>query len=1021
MTRYKLILLICFLQCLFCVNLVTESFATQTRLNLPPIEAFILKWTPSGGSELGSSQSFLNEFSDLLDVPRPSSPRAHVPDNTYTFEKSVTLVHPKTGKKSFGRIDLYKQGHFIWESKQGSHKKAADEDGARRKGTAIRETKSWDKAMLDAKVQGERYARSLAPEEGKPPFLIVSDIGYSIEVYADFRGTGVYTPYPSAKANRFTLEDLRNPQVLAMFKRIWTKPFVLDNSRATAKVTKELAIQLADLATALEETVEHKTYGEDAVSLFIMRCIFTMFAEDVGLVEYNAFTDILTKNLNNPQGFIKDATDFWQVLRITGNAVPLEEQVLRFQGYLFDDVQALPLNKKQLALLHRAAHAHWADVDTAVFGYLLERALNPTERHALGAHYTPTAYVERLAVPTVMQPLREQWEQAKNTALEHIANKKHDEAIDAIHAFHKTLSETKVLDPSCGSGVFLAVTLSLFKELEAEVVQALRDLGLSERQIIEKGYVVTPRQFKGIEVVPRAVDISELVLWLTYLQQHYAIHGNVPPKETLFGKVRSVELRDAVLLQHDDGTSEQSAPWPQADYIVGNPPFVGGSKMREAFGDEYTTALRKAYPDIAASSDYVMFWWYRAAKLAQEGKVKRFGFITTSTINQLQNRGVMQNFLDDITPLSIVYAIPNHPWVDSAGSASVRIAMTVAEAGKKDGVLAKIMSEKPTEHGDMQIQLVEERGTINANLTVGVDVSKAKKIKANEGMAFSGVKINGSGFIVTPEQAKELGLGTVPGLENHIKPYINGKDIMGISRDVMVIDLYGLSAEEVQSKYPLVYQWLWNNVKPERDKKSNRKLQEQWWLFDSNAVAMRKALKMLKRYIVTSRTAKHRIFTFTDGNTLPDAGVVAIMSNDAYVLGVLLSNTHRIWAESVGSRMKNDYVYLQDCFETFPFPNATEAQKQVIREIAEKLDNHRKARQAAYPKLTLTDMYNVLEKVRDGQELTAKEQIISEQADITELRKLHDALDGVVSKIYGFNNDSSNDNILEEILNLNML
>ncbi len=909
----------------------------------------------------------------------------------------MKFVKP-TGAVSYGRIDLYKQGCFVWESKQGSDKQPPTETGPRRRGTAVRDTKAWDKAMVDAKAQAERYVQALLPEEGHPPFILVSDIGNIIEVYADFRGSGMYTPYPNAKEYRITLEDLRNPHIMRRLRLIWENPLALDIARGNAKVTREIATQLADLATALEKS----GHAQEAVSLFLMRCIFTMYAEDVGLVEYNAFTNLLTENLNTPENFTQAATKYWQILRLTGQAVPIETQVLRFQGYLFDDVEALPLTKQQLALLHRAAHAHWANVDTAVFGYLLERALEPTERHSLGAHYTPVAYVERLVLPTVMEPLRTAWESTKQNALAHISAGEHAEAIKAIQAYHKSLSEVTVLDPSCGSGVFLAVTMALLKELEAEVAQALRDMGLTERQILDTGYAVNPRQLRGIEVVPRAVDISELVLWLTYLQQHYTIHGNVPPAETLFGQVRSVELRDAVLAWNEDGTARQSDPWPQADYIVGNPPFVGGSKMRTALGDAYTVALRKAYPTIAASSDYVMYWWYRAAKLVQEGKTKRFGLITTSTIGQPASRGVMEHFLDGEPPVSIIYAVPTHPWIDAKGSASVRIAMTVGEAGHKEGILATVLAEKSTEHGEVQVELQSVYGRINANLTVGVDMTKVKKIAGREDMAFSGVKINGSGFIVTSKQAKALGLGTVAGLEKHIKPYINGKDIMGVSRHAMVIDMYGLSIEEVQSKYPLVYQHLLEHVKPERNKKKEKSLRENWWLFDSQAVSMRQALKGLEHYIVTVQTAKHHIFTFVDDNIIPDGALVVIASDDAYMLGILSSKVHTDWIKKTASRMGIAYRYMHSItFDTFPFPNATEEQKQRIRATAEQLDAHRKARQALYPRLTLTDMYNVLEAVRNGQELNAKEQRVYEEGDIARLRELHDTLDVAVGGGYG--------------------
>ena len=196
---------------------------SQGSIELPPIEAFIAKWAPSGGSELGSSQSFLLELCDLLEISRPESPRATLVDNTYLFEMPVILTD-KNGKITTGRIDLYKRGCFIWESKQGSYKSTSQNKGLHRRGTAIRGTHAWDAAMIAARIQAERYAYALPAKEGHPPFIIVADIGHTIQVYADFNDTGFYAPYPSARENTILLEDLRKPEIRERLRKIWTDP-----------------------------------------------------------------------------------------------------------------------------------------------------------------------------------------------------------------------------------------------------------------------------------------------------------------------------------------------------------------------------------------------------------------------------------------------------------------------------------------------------------------------------------------------------------------------------------------------------------------------------------------------------------------------------------------------------------------------------------------------------------------------------------------------------------------------------
>lgn len=1007
--------------CMWVFIVCAAAQAATPGLNLPPVEAFIYTWQRSGGSELGSSQSFITDLCTLINVPAPDAPRPELADNTYVFEKAVSRVSV-SGKASTARIDLYKRGCFIWESKQGSERVipgvSSDADGPRRKGHALRESKAWEMVLLNARIQATDYARDLPSGENPPPFILVADIGYSIDIYANFHGSGDYSPFPSARENRFTLEDFRKPEVRDLFRAIWTDPLSLDPSREAEKVTRELALKLAALAKSLESTGN----APDVASLFIQRCLFVMFAEDCGLLPHNAFTALLATLEHSPERFAPAVTELWQAMHEGGRSDSLGKQMLRFHGSFYENAQALPLDKAQLGILLEAARANWAAVDTAIFGTLLERALSPQERHALGAHYTPTAYVERLVLPTVMEPVREEWEGVKATALTKVLEGNQAGAIEAVTGFHKRLTEIVVLDPSCGSGNFLAVTMNLMKDLEGEVVQALRSLGQSERDTQKKGYSVHPRQFRGIEVVQRAADISELVLWISYLQRHYKIHGNITPPEPILSDFRSVECRDAVLAWNTDDTARQADPWPQADYIVGNPPFVGNFKMRSALGDHYTIALRNIYKDVPHGVDYVMYWWYRAAVLVKEGKVKRFGLITTNSLRQVRNRAVLASFLEGQPPLSLVYAVPDHPWIDAADGAQVRIAMTVVAQGRGEGMLASVLLEKADAQGLHKVWLDAKAGLINANLTLGPDVSKAVPLKANAGLSYTGVKPTGAGFIVTPEQAKALGLGSVPGLERHIRLYRNGRDLAGLSRQVMVIDLHGLQLEEVQKKYPKVYQWLLEKVKPERDRNRDEYRRNNWWLFGRTNINMRKTLDGLQRYIVTPEVARRRYFVFFDKEILPDGKLIAIGSDDAYTLGVLSSSIHQNWSLATGGKLGagNDPVYVKSItFEAFPFPHAAEGQKARIRDLAEKLDAHRKAQQSLHPKLTLTDMYAVLEQVRYGVDLTPKEQRISQQADIPTLKALHDDLDAAVADAYTWPADLPAEEVLSRLFALN--
>jgi len=381
-------------------------------------------------------------------------------------------------------------------------------------------------------------------------------------------------------------------------------------------------------------------------------------------------------------------------------------------------------------------------------------------------------------------------------------------------------------------------------------------------------------------------------------------------------------------------TNPRKAAWPKADFVVGNPPFIGNWTMRALLGDGYAETLRAAYPEIPESADYVTFWWHRAAELACAGSLRRFGLITTNSIRQQFGRRVIQNHLEAASPLSLIYAIPDHPWVDDSAGADVRIAMTVGVAGRAEAVLERIVREEEKTEGGSRVTLTRLRGLINADLTVGVDVTKAVPLQANQGLSCPGVKLHGSGFIVTPQEADALGLGRISGLERHIRPYLNGRDLNQRSRGLMVIDLFGLSVDHVQSRFPEVYQWILNRVKPEREAKAGDGTRDsiqyarQWWLFGKTRNEFHPALSGLERYTATTETSRHRFFVFLDASILSDNKLITIALDDGFYLGVLSSRLHVAYSVATGGWLGvgNDSVYVKSrCFETFPFPACAEA------------------------------------------------------------------------------------------------
>lgn len=1063
------------------------------RFEIPQdaLEAFIERWAKSGASERANYALFLTGLCKLLDLPEPNPSGGSSDGGDYVLERAVTFTH-NDGSTTIGRIDLYRRDCFVLEAKQGVDPESGQDDlfggkaKARSKGHGVRGSLTWAQAMEAAKAQAERYAKALPVAEGWPPFIVVTDVGHSIALYADFSGSGkAYVPFPDLRTHRILLSDLANPAIAARLRQVWLDPLSLDPTRKSAEVTRAVADKLGTLARSLERD----GHAPDRVAQFLTRCLFTMFAEDIGLLPQDGFTGLLREIAATPEKFPALASALWRDMDKGGFSAVLRENVKRFNGGLFERDDAIALNQAQFDLLLDAAESDWKNVEPSIFGTLLERALDPRERHKLGAHYTPRAYVERLVLPTIVEPLREEFAAVRAAALQYESDGKNKEARDELHRFHRALCETRVLDPACGSGNFLYVAMEHMKRLEGEVLAALEDLGEDQAHLELQGHTVDPHQFLGLKINPRAAAVADVVLWIGWVQWHVRTKGKADSiADPVLKKYANIDCRDAVLeydrrdiVRDDDGkpvsrwdgvttkphpatgkevpdetarmevykyVNPRPAMWPKADYIVGNPPFVGGGQMRAALGSGYVDALRHTYGDIGESSDYVMYWWDRSAHLVRSQEVVRFGLITTNSLSQTFNRRVAQEHMRSAkNPLSLLFALPDHPWVDSSDGADVRIAMTVGTGGAFLGTLMTIAREEKGADGHRNVLLAARRGHIHSNLKIGADLTGAVALEGNGQISSPGMKLHGAGFLLDEENAKRLSRydripATWPPNDYLISPYRNGKDLTTRPRGMFVIDLYRVHWEpsfkdrsnfdkvdegDIRAVYPDLYQWLVERVKPGRQArqgqtKDSDEYAKYWWLFGKARPYLRAALRDLDRYIVTVETSKHRFFQFLDAEIVPDNMLIVVASDDAYPLGVLSSKVHECWSLATGGRLGvgNDPRYNKSrCFETFPFPIVDEAGKRRIRELGEQLDAHRKARQALHSDLTMTGMYNVLEKLRDGTALTDKEKDIHEKGLVSVLKQLHDDLDAAVFDAYGWPHDLSDDAILERLVALN--
>lgn len=450
------------------------------------LRALAERWSSASAAERANAQSYLIELAEALDVERPRPA-----GSGYEFEFPIKVTSRDTGAESTNFIDLYRAGHFALEAKDAE---LAGRD---------------DLALRKAFGQVRGYLGSIPHE--RPPYIMVLDVGRTLVAWDRWSGD-----YGGFKAGRridlATLAD--HPDETALLRDIWEQPHARDPRRTSAAVTQEIATRLAELAAALED----RGHAQESVARFLMRCVFTMFAEDVGLLPDEPFRRIIDEvAMESPAEFAEAATDLWRAMD-AGKRFG-HRKLLRFNGHFFRDAEALPLTRDDLALLLRAARADWKHVEPTIFGTLLVRALDPEERHRLGAEYTPRAYVERLVRPTVEEPIRERWKlvETEVLGLKGTGKKKDVEtALLRLREFHGWLRGLRFLDPACGSGNFLYVTLPAVKRIELEVIRTIEELSKGQGELrVEE---VDPSQFFWIEVKPWAREIAELTLWIGFHQ-----------------------------------------------------------------------------------------------------------------------------------------------------------------------------------------------------------------------------------------------------------------------------------------------------------------------------------------------------------------------------------------------------------------------------------------------------------------------------------------------------------------------
>ncbi|QOV93448.1 class I SAM-dependent DNA methyltransferase [Novosphingobium sp. ES2-1] len=845
---------------------------------------FLSKWRHVELKERSASQSHFNDLCALLGVLDPIA--ADPKGEWFAFEKGAT----KTSGGE-GWADVWRKGCFAWEYK-----------GPR---------KDLDKAFS----QLLQYAVALE----NPPLLIVSDMD-RIRIHTNWTNT-------VQEVHEFTLDDLLDGQVRERLKRAFTDPEDFKPSKTRQALTEETAREFAGIAQRLRD----RGHEAHRVAHFVNQLVFCMFAEDVGLLPDNLFTKMLDLCRSDPASFAENASTLFGAMAQPNGKVGFT-RIDWFNGGLFANDAVLPVSRDDVEELYQAALRDWSQIDPSILGTLFERGLDPAKRSQLGAHYTDRDKIMMIVKPVIIDPLEAEWAEAlaKMTALiesapkrtaerlltpaeKRRAEKLKDEAAAIHSAFIERLVNFRVLDPACGSGNFLYVALRALKDIEHRANLDAEALGLS------RGFPrVGPECVLGIELNPYAAELARVSVWIGEIQWMRR-NGFDAAKNPILRNLDTIECRDAVLVTDGHGNpvldaegKPRRASWPDANVVVGNPPFLGDKKMIRELGGEYATALRRAYSGkVPGGANMVCYWLSQANDSVRSSGLLRAGLVTTNAIRTGADRRVLEMLCKTA---ELFEAWSDEPWV--VDGASVRVSMICVSTEplpkRLDGA---------------------EVATITASLSQ-FQQPLPSPLDENSGTSFTGTFLNGP-FEVSAETA--LGWLQAPrNVAGHynrevIRLTANGQDLLQRGERKWLLDFGTNLSERDAALYEAPFEYARQHIqsyRQRRDENGNFEVRrqnhrERWWIHAEARPGMRRALEGLSRFIVTPMVSSTRVFAFLEPAYLPNQKLVVFPREDDTFLGLLSSIFHETWTLEYCSWIGagNDPTYAtKSVYQTFPFP-----------------------------------------------------------------------------------------------------
>jgi SAM-dependent methyltransferase len=933
-------------------------------MNVKAIETFVEYCnTHIKGDEKGEAQIFLDRFFTALGYP----------EGLKGAGADLEFRIRNEEKKSTSFADLF------WPKKVLIEMKKAEEDLSRH---LQQITSYW------LKLAGNR-----------PRYVILCNFN-EFWIY-DFE-KDVYEP-----ADKVLLTEVakRNQALSFLLPRPQTPIFRTNRE----DVTEKAAYLVAGLFRSLQTRVDRET-----AMWYSLQCILTMFAEDVNLLPDNLFTRIIKECVDiNGQAHDKCeiSHDLIGMLFREMNTKGITEGgryrgVDYFNGGLFKEIHPIELTFREVEFLDFACNKDWSKVNPAIFGSFFEAGMDKGERHVAGAHYTYEIDIKKIVDPVIVQPWKKKIAKAE----------KAENPLDRYYELLTELRAFKVLDPACGSGNFLFVAYREMKMLEKELLSLIRENSTTREsgkrltQFLALNKYVSTKQFFGIDIKPFAVEIARMTLmvakelWVTQNGEAFDNEAALP-LENLEDNIRCMDA-----LVKEDGSPTE---WPEADAIVGNPPFQSKNKMQQEFGMEYLNKIRSAYPDVPGRADFCVYWFHKAHDHLKPNCSA--GLVGTNTIRENYSR---EGSLDYISQNggTIYNAVSSQDW---SGEAAVDVSIVNWKKGEFKGTNYLYV------YNDSELEIHTPKN-INSSLSLHVDLSGTKVLISNKKpkKAFQGQTHGHDGFLLEVDTAKKALKKSIK-YHEVVKPYLIG-DEMVANKDSQpkrfVIDFTDMDIIKASS-YKMPFEHIQLLVMPDRKKKAEEQEAEnktlidknpkakvnkhhinffnKWWQLSYGRSDMLSEINHIGRYIWVPQVSLRPTFEFISSAIRPNAALMVFAFEDYYSFGIIQSKLHWEWWKAKCSTLEARLRYTTNTvWDTFPWPQTPSNQQ--IKKVAEAATELHRERTKALKEynLTLRELYRTLE-----------------QPGKNPIKNLHTKLDKAVMEAYGF--DPTGD-ILTQLLELNL-